>query len=400
VISTLRDQHSAQDMNDTEAPTMRLGLTSIRSAVKRKFAAAQASGDLIFSETEVTLLRTKHGLTIIRGQAPENPIYLQFQLRYCPALGKKPTDDKAPTPAKKVKFDPFEDPSDELLVARIPASNHKYNLVLNKYPVIPNHFILATKANLPQTDLLDPEDLATTYACLRAWRDDHSSDPTEDNDLFAFFNSGPDSGASQPHRHIQFLPVGDMKHGLTAEDALPWQPLMKDLRVSHPLAARLPQTLRYDPRLPFLMLNTPLSDSLASPAKLYERYLFLLRAARALSQNPSTAASGDAIDLSSIDITDPPGSKHVNFSYNLALTLKHMAICPRRSETTDIPGLEAGKHQVALNGTVLGGTMMVKHPEEWEALKSMDGTEELEEMLARIGFPPTGTSGNDPSGKL
>ncbi|KPI36152.1 5',5'''-P-1,P-4-tetraphosphate phosphorylase 2 [Cyphellophora attinorum] len=387
-------------MSDTEAQTMRLGLTSIRSAVKRKFAAAQTSGDLIFSETEVTLLRTKHGLTIIRGQAPENPIYLQFQLRYCPALGKKPTDDKGATPAKKTKFDPFEDPSVELLVARIPAANHKYNLVLNKYPVIPNHFILATKVNLPQTDLLDPEDLATAYACLRAWRDDHSSDPTEDNDLFAFFNSGPDSGASQPHRHIQFLPVGNMKHGLTPEDALPWQPLMKDLRVPHPLASRLPQALKYDPRLPFLMLNTPLSDGLASPSKLYERYLFLLRAARVLSQTPSIASSDEPIDLSSIDITNPPESKHVSFSYNLALTLKHMAICPRRSETTDIPGLEAGKHQVALNGTVLGGTMMVKHAEEWETLKNMNGTEELEEMLSKIGFPPTSTSDDERSGKL
>ena len=33
-------------------------------------------------------------------------------------------------------------------------------------------------------------------------------------ELFGFFNSGQYSGASQPHRHIQFLPVESMRSGL------------------------------------------------------------------------------------------------------------------------------------------------------------------------------------------
>lgn len=31
--------------------------------------------------------------------------------------------------------------------------------------------------------------------------------------LYAFFNSGKHSGASQPHRHLQFLPIEDMAGG-------------------------------------------------------------------------------------------------------------------------------------------------------------------------------------------
>ena len=46
---------------------MKLGLPSIRLTVKQKFEAAQASGDLVFSDTEVTLLKTKHGLPVGPG---------------------------------------------------------------------------------------------------------------------------------------------------------------------------------------------------------------------------------------------------------------------------------------------------------------------------------------------
>lgn len=64
-------------------------------------------------------------------------------------------------------------------------------LVLNKYPVIPHHFILATKSNKEQTHMLEANDLVATHACLRSWEDGG------EGGLFAFFNSGDHSGASQ-----------------------------------------------------------------------------------------------------------------------------------------------------------------------------------------------------------
>lgn len=82
--------------------------------------------------------------------------------------------------------------------------------MLNKYPVIPNHFILATKEYREQTKLLEQDDLAATMLCLREWEKESED---KEKRLFAFFNSGRHSGASQPHRHIQFLPVADMSWG-------------------------------------------------------------------------------------------------------------------------------------------------------------------------------------------
>jgi ATP adenylyltransferase len=130
-------------------------------------------------------------------------------LRFCPTLAKKPTpkhDDSVP----KKKIDPFENPPPALHVVDIPTASPSHLLVLNKFPIIAEHFILATKSNKKQTHVLEQDDLEATYACLKAWQGETSS---KQKRLFAFFNSGEHSGASQPHRHLQFLPVENMHEG-------------------------------------------------------------------------------------------------------------------------------------------------------------------------------------------
>lgn len=93
--------------------------------------------------------------------------------------------------------------------------------MLNKFPIIAEHFILATKVNKQQTHVLEQDDLEATYACLTAWQNAHKSDKTRR--LFAFFNSGEHSGASQAHRHLQFLPVESMK---TDQQSSGWELLI------------------------------------------------------------------------------------------------------------------------------------------------------------------------------
>lgn len=251
-------------------------------------------------------------------------------------------------------------------------------MVLNKYPVIPNHFIIATREDKPQTDLLEPDDLAMTYACLRAWRADSSEPESADSDLFAFFNSGPHSGASQPHRHLQFLPVADMQVGLADASAAAWQPLIQSISTRSRIFQ--PYQIDHNPRSPFLALSTALTPTMKS-SELFDRYITLLRAAFLLTQG--SAMDLTAEDLASTQVTDSESSKHVSFSYNLALTSERMAIAPRRSESAPIPGLKDS--EVALNGTILGGTLMVKERAEWDKLR--EGSEALEHVLGAIGYP-------------
>src|SRR2546423_3608767 len=195
----------------------------------------------------------------------------QFQLRYCPALAQKPKLSLAESGdgVTTRKADPFENPPADLLIAALPSKDPSHNLVLNKYPVIPNHSIIATKTSKPQTDVLEEDDLAITHACLRAWSEGSSHDSPRR--LFAFFNSGEHSGASQPHRHLQLLPFEDMASSTSLQDD--WTLLVD--KMNHPVPGKPP--LLHHPSIPFrhYALRVP---SRPSSSELHQMYLALYRA--------------------------------------------------------------------------------------------------------------------------
>lgn len=74
-------------------------------------------------------------------------------------------------------------------------------------------------------------------------------------------------------------------------------------------------------------------------------------------------------------------------SYNLGLSDRVMAICPRVSEGIQIPS-DTGDMigPVSLNGTLLAGTLLVKSEAEWNALRSDES--KFMGVLAAIGIPP------------
>lgn len=286
---------------------------------------------------------------------------LQFQLRYCPALAKKPKQNEKPNPDTEKKPDPFVDPPGDLFIANVSnAGLISHIVVLNKYPVIAEHFILATKDDKPQTGLLEQDDLQAAYICLTEW-ERHG----DGKRLFAFFNSGEHSGASQPHRHLQFLPVESMRAG---DDDGSWE-LLTDTVASRP-----------DLSLPFVRFSKTLPSS-PTAQQLHDAYMNLL--------DQAVAAIGSYDAQHSVDGSAIPSgnSGAVAISYNLAMTTSAMVIVPRRSEGTvlhDASGTEVGS--VALNGTILGGTLMVKLRGEWEVLRG--SSEVLDGVLHAIGIPP------------
>lgn len=89
-------------------------------------------------------------------------------------------------------------------------------------------------------------------------------------------------------------------------------------------------------------------------------------------------------DLKILD--GPIGSSSI--SYNLGLTDQSMALIPRRAEgsmisTGDDESISIGP--IALNGTVLAGTLLVKNEMEWNALKN--DPSQLSRLLEVIGIP-------------
>ncbi|KAI9851309.1 MAG: bifunctional AP-4-A phosphorylase/ADP sulfurylase [Thelocarpon superellum] len=327
-----------------------LGLPGqLDSLVKDKYINAKARGELSFTPTELAVIRLGN---------------VAFQLRYCPNLAKKPEKPEKPAaspPSGSKKPNPFLHPPGDLLIANVPGSRPSHRLVLNKYPIIPNHFLLVTTSFKEQNQLLEADDLALTLSCLRAWRHGSGGDRREER-LFAFFNGGEHSGASQSHRHVQFLPVEGMKG---PEGSQGWSLLC--------------DTLTYDSGYtPFLYYRAALAPDI-EPEALHGTYLSLCKRAGLLGDESTQNKSYD------------PRRHNLPKSYNLALTTSTMVLCPRRQGGAFLDVREFGEGQetrmvgpINLNGTMLAGSLMVKRQEEWDLLQQDGGR--LLEILRAVGY--------------
>jgi ATP adenylyltransferase len=349
-------------------------LRNLPALVRKQFKLAQESGDLTFYATRVSILQCE-GLPARIIKLPVlllANLSLQFQVRFSPALANKPKYTK---PANSKPIDPFENPSKGLFISDLLPSHF---LVLNKYPIIPDHFILATKEYKSQTDLLEIDDLGAAYDCLKAYKENGE-------ELFGFFNSGEHSGASQPHRHIQFLPVESMRSGI--EEGKNWSVLADTLvKTPRPGMFRVsPSKLSYlmFPELPFTYFSSPLPED-PSSEHLHKIYISLHEQACQIVQQQTKS-------------TETPQKKEESpISYNIGLTDRAMVLCPRISEGSKV---KSGSGDligpVALNGTILGGTLLVKSEEDWDALRSDEL--KLKEILYAIGIPSTAS---EPEGRL
>ena len=146
------------------------------------------TSELLRKATEVTVAATASGalvpldtsLTHLMGEGGS-----RFELRHL--LSATPKHLRASGP----KQNPFLPWDQRLEVDRIGDS---HVVILNKYPVQTSHMLLITQDWQPQTGWLSMED----------WQSLARIDATTTG--LWFYNSGPDAGASQPHRHLQLLP--------------------------------------------------------------------------------------------------------------------------------------------------------------------------------------------------
>ncbi|KAI0393911.1 hypothetical protein F5Y17DRAFT_283059 [Xylariaceae sp. FL0594] len=307
--------------------------SNLPALVKEAFTKAQASGDLIYYQTQVTILPVGS---------------LLFQLRFSPALAEKPKPPKPVEPLAR-PFNPFENPPAALVVAQIPPS---HRLVLNKFAIVPEHSILVTREYKPQTHILEADDVEAAYACVQAYR-------KAGQGLYVFFNSGDHSGSSQPHRHLQLLPIERIKDGLESIDRGSEWSLLADVICGREEA------------LPFTIFTSRIAPEMTAGER-YRAYVELYKkAVRASLSAVEVAEQGEA-----------------QISYNFAMTSTSMALCPRTAEGARIrdgEGREIGR--LNLNGTVLAGTALVKTEAEWDTLRS--GRAVLSDVLRRIGVPST-----------
>lgn len=121
-----------------------------------------------------------------------------FQLRFCPAIVAKKNEVSVthPNPKSPSKpINPFLPFDRNLLVSDL---NSEYALIFNKFCVVPEHLLIITKEFVHQAAPYSPRDFEVVDEILIALKDKKP---------LAFYNSGPEAGASQEHRHFQVIPT-------------------------------------------------------------------------------------------------------------------------------------------------------------------------------------------------
>lgn len=177
------------------------------------FNEAQKNGDLTFKEAI--------NFEIIQDKESE----IEYEIKIVEGLSKRP-NNRASEPGSKEynisnekikdiqKNNPFLKPEPELTI--IDSIFNKYRLILNKFPNTKYHFLLVTKEFEKQDSLLKPIELQIIHTILENLNNNKNNKIINNNGeevkYFSFFNSGPESGYSQFHKHIQFMMLPNNFH--------------------------------------------------------------------------------------------------------------------------------------------------------------------------------------------
>ncbi|KZV73262.1 ATP adenylyltransferase [Peniophora sp. CONT] len=292
--------------------------SAIIKAIPAAFDAAKASGDLLFFDSEI-----RH----------HTDCDLNFRLTLCPALLHKPTPSSTESAKEEKKKDPFAPPYVEKLhVGELTdeVEGDEYVVLLNKYSVVPHHFLLCTKDFQSQNAPLNPSDLVQAYALLLAAN-------KAGQNYFAFYNCGKDSGASQAHKHVQFIPAD--------EDGPP----IEELASTHDIDKE--DKAFALPSLPFAHHIRRLELSPRSSHDAMDRVL--------------TGAYVSLLDLVISTIRAAPDHPGGTPSYNVVLTRRHLILVPRSKENGV---LSKTGEELSINALGFAGMLLVKCEEEMNAV--------------------------------
>ena len=235
----------------------------------------------------------------------------KFLVRILSNLARKDTAKR-----QEKKTNPFLPYEQDLFVADI---SQTHVCILNKFNVVDYHLLIITRAFEEQEKLLNLEDFAAMWACLAEFEG------------LAFYNGGKIAGASQPHKHLQIVPLPLTPSGVQ----IPIEPLLK--------SAQFTDSVTTVPELPFIHAlakldpnwsNSPL-EAAAATLELYQRLL-------------------SAVGLEAVDDNRQSGA------YNLLATREWMLIVPRSHEHFD---------SISVNSLGFAGGLLVRNEQQMQIIK-------------------------------
>ncbi|MER1966118.1 phosphorylase [Castellaniella sp. GW247-6E4] len=298
--------------------------STFMGAVRARTDAAIASGDL---------------QPIVAEQVVMRDAGLPFTVRWVAALAAKDAAKAGATPATTLpggprdpNFNPFLPPDPALTVG--PLGAH-HNVVLNKFPVCLHHLVLARREFAEQLSPLELVDFLALAIVL------------SDAGGLGFYNGGAAAGASQRHKHVQWIPAAEGNASLRyLGEGLP--------------ADIAPGALARHPGLPL-------------------RHCFV-RVEAGFGCDPEAAAQAmhDAFGRACAELSLVPGGEDGLLPpCNMLVGDGWMLVLPRSREHFE---------GVSLNALSYGGTVYVREPAQIEAIRAVGPLR----ALASVGIPEPG----------
>ena len=229
---------------------------------------------------------------------------------------KKQQEQKKASLGKQ--FNPFLPYDKDLFIADL---SETHLCILNKYNAVDYHLLIVTRAFEEQEDWLNWGDFGAMWSVLA------------ELEGLAFYNGGKTAGSSQPHKHLQVVP-------------LPLTPEVNSIPIASALAtAQFQGTVGTVPGFPFRHAIAKLDPSwTASPPQAatatLECYDTLIRAV-GLSERRSR-------------------SQQQTGPYNLLATKEWMMLVPRSQESFQ---------SIAVNALGFAGALLVRNQEQMQILK-------------------------------
>lgn len=130
-------------------------IPNFRQKLKTAYDNALSSGEVVFIPSQVT-------------HKEEDGV--DFQVRHAASLTAKPVPKEGQQGEPKKKKDPFAPPiHDHSLICEYEDAEDKegFRLLLNKFAVVPGHFLLCTREFIPQESPLTPVELYTSHRLLQ-----------------------------------------------------------------------------------------------------------------------------------------------------------------------------------------------------------------------------------------
>lgn len=261
---------------------------------------------------------------------------VRFLIRQVSSLERKEQDAqqrKTESPGNRAA-NPFLPYEPDLFVANL---SDTHLVLLNKFNVIDHHLLIVTRRFELQENLLNAADFRALFDCITQF------------ESLGFYNGGPAAGASQPHKHLQIVP-------LPLDESAPHLP-------SEPLlaAARNDGTVCTVPGLGFVHAFAALDERLVDrPRELagiaFDTYLRLL----------------DASGLHAIEVDGEPRQ---SAPYNLLVTTRWMMLVPRSAESTE---------GIAVNALGFAGSLFVRNDAQMQTITRLGPMNVLQRVAGTI----------------